>query len=886
MAFAVPAADVRDQLQATLGDAYYIERELTPGGMSRLFLATERSLDRKVVIKLLPPEYASEVSAARFQREVTLTAHLQHPHILPILSAGAKGGLLYYIMPYVEGESLRQRLDREGKLPVAAAVQILREVTDALSRAHKSGIVHRDIKPENILLQDDHAMLADFGVARALHDATGNERLTEAGMGLGTPGYMAPEQLAGDHNVDARADVYAVAVVGYEMLAGTGPFAGATPQAIAAAHFSTVPKPLSLLRPGVPRPTADAIAKALANAPADRFATAAEFRDALTNTAGAPRSRAATVGRWAGVVALLFAAGVAGVLGWRRFQHRDAPAAGGQLWLAVLPFDNLGDPGDAYFAEGMTDAVRGKLTSIPGLDVIAPGSSDLYRKTTKTPAEIGQELGVRYLLVGKVRWAKAAGTPGRVQVSPALIEVSSGADRWEHSFDASLTDVFQVQADIASQVAGELGLVLTHGVAEGLGTRPTRNAEAYDAFLRAQAESGEPFEADPATLLRSIPLYKKAVTLDSTFALGWAWLGQVYAMRQAFSTPSRATQDSARAAFGRAFTLDSTLADVYLARAEYLTMIDGDVNLGREAAQTGLRIAPSNVALTTLLGTAQARLGQWQAAIATYERALQLDPKSSNTWDQLGGIYRLLGRYDLAGQAFNRALALNPSNSNVAIDRVLLALAQGDVAGARAALHAGDPSGQLDRLVDATNLYDLGWLLDSSEKRKVISSPVSAFGGDRASWLLTIADQYAAMGNAALAKTYADSAIPLYETALNQAAPANIWAQSSTRAYLGFALAYAGRPAEALAEAQRAVALHPIEFDRNFGPFTETVVARLFLLLGKPNEALDALAANFAVPSFLTARLIRADPAYAPLRGNPRFEQLLGRATAGEKKAS
>ncbi len=187
-------------------------------------------------------------------------------------------------------------------------------------------------------------------------------------------------------------------------------------------------------------------------------------------------------GRGFAAAVLLLAAGIAGVIGWRRFQHREAPHAAGQPGLAVLPFDNLGDPADAYFADGMTDAVRGKLTSIPGLVVIAPGSSDLYRMTTKSPADIGRELGVRYLLVGKVRWAKAPGTPGRVQVSPALIDVSSGSDRWQHSFDASLTDVFQVQADIAGQVAGELGLVLTDGVAQNLGPHPSSNPEAYDAF--------------------------------------------------------------------------------------------------------------------------------------------------------------------------------------------------------------------------------------------------------------------------------------------------------------------------------------------------------------------------------------------------------------------
>ncbi len=370
------------------------------------------------------------------------------------------------------------------------------------------------------------------------------------------------------------------------------------------------------------------------------------------------------------------------------------------------------------------------------------------------------------------------------------------------------------------------------------------------------------------------------MTLDSTFAPGWAGLAQVYTMKQSVSTPSSG-RDSALAAWRRAFSLDSTLADVYLARAEYLMAIAGDVNRGREAAQRGLRIAPSNAALTTLLGIADARLGEWEAAISTFERALQLDPKSGNTWDQLGVIYRLLGRYSLADQAFNHALALSPSNSAVTVDRVLLALAQGDVPGARAALHTGDPSRQLDRMVYATNEWDLTWLLDSAERRQIISSPLSAFGGDRASWVLTIADQYDALGNAALTRQYADSAIPLLEAALRLTPSGNIEAQGNTHAYLGWALAYVGRRAEALSEARRVVALHPIEYDRNGGPFTETVAARLLVRLGKPDEALDVLDAVVAVPSFFTAKLLRADPSYAALRGNPRFERLLARAGAG-----
>src|SRR5213592_585934 len=230
--------DLQTQLQGALGDAYHVERELGGGGMSRLFLATEASLHRQVVIKLLPPEFASEVSAARFKQEIELAAHLQHPNILPLLTAGAKDDLLFYVMPFVSGESLRHRLTREGKLPIADAVRILHEMADALAYAHAEGVIHRDVKPENILLLGSHAVLTDFGVARALAEAQSGSRLTGTGVAIGTPAYMSPEQAAGEPQIDARADVYALAVVGYEMLAGFPPFAGRTAQSVIAAHFT------------------------------------------------------------------------------------------------------------------------------------------------------------------------------------------------------------------------------------------------------------------------------------------------------------------------------------------------------------------------------------------------------------------------------------------------------------------------------------------------------------------------------------------------------------------------------------------------------------------------------------------------------------------------
>src|SRR5438552_1930246 len=272
--------DLLARLQSALGDAYHIEKELGGGGMSRVFLATEASLHRQVVIKLLPPELASEVSEARFKQEIELAARLQHTNILPVLTAGARDDLLFYVMPFVTGESLRHRLTREGKLPVADAVRILHEVADALAYSHAEGVMPRDVKPENILLLGSHAVLTDFGVARALAEAQSGSRLTGTGVAIGTPAYMSPEQAAGDRHIDARADVYALAVVGYEMLAGVPPFAGPTAQSLIAAHLTETPKPLADLRPQTPPEAVDTIMQALAKDPGARL-HATEFRDAL-----------------------------------------------------------------------------------------------------------------------------------------------------------------------------------------------------------------------------------------------------------------------------------------------------------------------------------------------------------------------------------------------------------------------------------------------------------------------------------------------------------------------------------------------------------------------------------------------------------------------------
>jgi serine/threonine-protein kinase len=844
-------------------------RELGHGGMATVYLVRDIRHKRQVALKVLHPELGAALGTERFLREVETAAALQHPHILPVFDSGEAAGRLWYTMPYVEGESLRDRLTREVQLPVEDAVRLAREVAESLDYAHRNGVVHRDIKPENILLTEGHALVADFGIAKAVSTA-GDERLTQTGTAVGTPAYMSPEQASPGTSLDGRSDVYSLGCVLYEMLSGEPPFTGPSSQAVIARHAVEPPRSLRVVRPGVPPALERAVERALAKVPADRFQTAGEFARALTlpeATSAAPRKPAPGRRMPAGLatLALGILIGLGVLLAWLRAR----PEAGtGPKRLAVLPFQNLGRPDDEYFADGITDEVRGKLATLPGLEVIARTSSVQYKETTKSPRQIGRELGVDYLLTGTIRWDKDTSGSSKVRVSPELVQVSTASTMWQAPFNAPLTDVFGVQADLAARVAEALGVALGAGERERLAKRPTENLAAYDVYLKGEEAAGG-LAIDLAAHRRAIDYYERAVALDSTFALAWAQLSRALA-RTYWAAPTPTGATAARRAAERALALEPKLPEGYFALAYYYYSVDHDLTGALEASRRASQLAPKDARFLAVVAQNEVGLGRIEEGLEHLRQAKALDPRSVET--AISTVWALTGlrRYPEALQEAERGLALAPTDLAVIHAAVETHIARGDLSGARAVLRA------VPREVDPATLVayiatwgDLYWVLDDTRQRLLIRLSPGPFGDDRAAWGFALTQTHALRGDTGLARAYADSARLALEARLRDV-PDDV----VTHAYIGLALAYMGRKADAIREGERALALVPIRQGPGAQADAQYHLARIYLLVGELEKALDLIETLLKV-SYLSPGRLKIDPSFTPLRGNPRFERLV-----------
>jgi len=651
-------SDQLARLGAALAGRYALGRELGRGGMATVYLADDLKHHRQVAIKVLHPELGSLLGDDRFTREIRAAASLSHPHILPLHDSGEADGLLYYVMPWVRGESLRQRLVRERQLPLDEAIAIARQAAAALGHAHARGIIHRDVKPENILLHEGEAMVADFGIALAIGgaDSALDERLTATGLMVGTPEYASPEQAAGERALDPRSDVYSLGCVLYELLAGEPPHAGPTARAIIARRFSEPVPRVRRLRPAVPAAVEQAIVRAMAVDPADRFPTAEAFADALASAlAHAPTPTA-------------------------------SPAAGGagNASVAVLPFLNLSaDPENEFFADGITEDVIAQLSKIRALKVISRTSVMPFKRREQSLREIGATLGAASLLEGSVRRAG-----GRVRVVAQLVDAGSDRHLWAETYDRDLTDIFAIQTDVALQIAAALEAELSPEEHGRIRKEPTQDLEAYQLYLQGRHCIIRWTQEGVELGIRHL---EEAVARDPGYALAHATLAHAYTglgLGLAGAVSPEEAFRRAKTAVARALELDPGLAEAYAVVGHLKFACDYDWAGAERALRRAIELNPNSGEAYDFYGLLLSALERYDEAIEMQRRAHELDPLAHRL-DIVTTLLRA-GRYDEALRAVTGVLEVEPhfalAHATLAWAHLLTGRAEQGIAALRQAL--------------------------------------------------------------------------------------------------------------------------------------------------------------------------------------------------------
>ena len=614
------------RLERGLLGRYRLERELGQGGMAVVFLAHDLRHDRKVALKVLRPEISAEIGAERFLREIKMAAGLTHPHILPVYDSGEADGLLFYVMPNMEGRSLRERLEHERQLPLEEALKITREVAAALDYAHRHHVVHRDIKPENILLHEGAAMVADFGIGKAL---SGNGSITQTGMALGTPAYMSPEQGSGDTDVDGRSDLYSLGCVLYEMLSGEPPFTGPTAQAIIAKRFvSPIPKVRTTR--DVPEAVDEAVTRALSRTPVDRFPTAAEFAEALRGTKSAPA---------------------------------PTPKA-----IAVLPLANRSaDPENEYFSDGMTEEIINALAKVPGLQVASRSSCFAFKGKQVDIREVGEKLGVASVLEGSVRKVG-----NRIRITAQLISVENGYHLWSETYDRQLEDVFAIQDEISRAIVDALKLRL--GSNAGQLVAPTKNLEAYTLYLKGRFFFNK--FTDPG-LRKGLDLFQQSLLQDPGYARSYAGIADCWCnLADDWVVPDDA-YPRAKAAAARALQQDPELAEAITSIGKVLCWYEWDFGGAEQQLRRAVALNSNYAEGHWAFGSVLPTVGKLGEAVEEMRKALTLDPLYPEYSRWLGRFLLYAGDYPAAIAQTHKTIELNADYFPSYLDIGAACLAQG-----------------------------------------------------------------------------------------------------------------------------------------------------------------------------------------------------------------
>jgi serine/threonine protein kinase/Flp pilus assembly protein TadD len=602
-----------------LAGRYVIERPLGRGGMATVYLAEERKHSRRVAVKVLHPDLARSLGTERFLREIQIVARLTHPHIVPLIDSGEADGRLFYVSAYVAGGSLRDRLSREHTLPLGDALHLTREVGSALESAHRAGYVHRDVKPENILLAEGHALLADFGVAFA-YSVDAGDVITDVGLALGTPEYMSPEQASGERDLGVPSDVYSLACVIFEMLTGEPPFRGSNARATMAMHVTKTPPSSRTSRPELPATLDRVLAKALAKAPEERYASVVEFVTALDASAQARLSTA-----------------------------RAAPRT-----IAVLPFINASPEAEnEYLSDGITDELIVALAKVEGLRVSSRTSVFALKGKAQDVRAIGTLLGASVVLDGTVRKAGE-----RLRITAQLSSTDDGQLMWSQRYDRTLEDVFAIQDEIANTIVNTLRATTFASLETPVARRHTENVRAHSLYLRGRHAWNKRTQEG---VFEAIDFFEQAIAEDAGYALAYTGLADSFALLLDYrSVPVKEWHERAMEYARKALALDDSLAEAHTSLAWSLFIYDWDWDEAGHQFRRALELDPKYPTAHQWHAFLLASRGRLDEALLEGHVAQELDPASVSIRRTLGWLYFYARRYEQATYHLSRAIEMNP----------------------------------------------------------------------------------------------------------------------------------------------------------------------------------------------------------------------------------
>jgi serine/threonine protein kinase/Tfp pilus assembly protein PilF len=874
---------------------YEVIEELGKGGMGRVYKVFDKKIKEKVALKLLRLEISSdEETVERFSNELKYARKIIHKNVCRMFDLGEEEGTHYITMEYVSGEDLKSMIRMMGRMSPGQAVSITRQVCEGLAEAHKLGVVHRDLKPQNIMIdREGNARIMDFGIARSLK-AKG---ITDGGIIIGTPEYMSPEQVEGKE-IDQRADIYALGVILYEMLIGRVPFEGDTPLSIAVKHKTEAPQDPRTLNAQLPLDLSQLILKCLEKDKKKRPQSAEEILSQLSKieqeVPAAERVlpqrkpftsreiKGALGKRWGLIAALLFVAIAAGLV--FIFLRKEKPALPpANKRIVVLPFENQGALEDEYFADGMTDEITARLSSISRLEVIARTSAYQYKKTSKTPQKIGDELSVGYILYGTVRWQKQPGGASKVRVTPSLVRISDATQIWANPYDETIAEVFQVQADIAKRVAEALNIALLEPEQKVMEAKLTNNPEAYDYYLRGM-DSFRLGADNRKNLTSSIEMLEKAVKLDPSFAQAYAGLARAHATMYWFHL-DHTEERSARSkeAADKALQLGPNIPEAHLALGFYYYSCKLDYEHSLEHLSFALKKQPRNSEILEYIAYVKRRQGKLDENLSNLNKALEINPRDVNIIRNLGNTYFLSRNYIEGERLYKGAISIFPDYISpyiapfVSIGFLYLSW-EGNTKKAREILEEAT-----QRIVspdDKNGAHFLRVIVDIYDKeyqsalKHISLMPLEALDNQfhfvPKSQLY--AQIYGLIGEKEKEKEYYGSARLFLENKAKEQPD-----DSRFHSALGIAYAGLGLKEKAVQEAIRATELLPISKEFFRGPYRVKDLARVYVMIGEYDKALDKIEYLLSIPGELSIPLLKIDPVWTPLRNLPRFQKLLKR---------